>query len=57
MITDKEEVIHCYGKEVLREEEHPWLEEWHTVLAVGRPVGVAQTSLQPQFLFRNNTAD
>lgn len=57
MITDQEEVIHCYGKEVLREEEHPWLEEWHTVLAVGRPVGVAQTSLQPQFLFRNNTAD
>lgn len=35
MITKKEEVMHYYGKEVVREEEHPWLEEWHTVLVVG----------------------
>lgn len=35
MITKKEEVMHYYGKEVVREEEHPWLEEWHTVFAVG----------------------
>lgn len=34
MITKKEEVVHYYGKEVVREEEHPWLEEWHTVLVV-----------------------
>lgn len=45
MITEEEEVIHCYGKEVLREEEHPWLEEWHTVLAVRNPAGA--TSFQP----------
>lgn len=42
MITEEEEVIYCCGKEVLREEEHPWLEEWHTVLAVSNPEDVAR---------------
>lgn len=36
MITKKKEVIYYYGKEVVREEEHPWLEEWRTVLVVGQ---------------------
>lgn len=35
MTAEEEEVIYYYGEEVMREEKHLWLEEWHSVLHHG----------------------
>lgn len=57
MITKEEEVIHCCGKEVLREEEHPRLEEWHTVLAFSNSEDVAWNLQEPQAWVENTLID